>query len=137
MGCCGHSLIPDEIRRNEESTGGGILCEEENISASMTWKDYHSPHFSIKWRKQSCLKASILVSKQKVYMWIQKNPQIIVEFNDSRIESINFQRWEKGVKIIATDVSVFNRNTSGIIEYFLQMRDSEQFINVISQFTKK
>ena len=113
----------------------GIMLFEEDVKASMTFRNFRSPGSYASWRKVAITSLLILTEKNLVALK-GSNPIIDVPLTDARLRQINFSLEGEKTLLVAFAANLFQPDWSGEIEYRFHTTQARRFLQKLSEATK-
>jgi len=114
---------------SKKITDESLIHLEEGISVSIVFKNFKSPR---KRFKSKIIKATgaICLTKAAFYTSVYRRVTIQLGWKDPKIKSIEFEVTEKHL-IMRFDVSKFDDQAEGMVEYRFKCEDPEKLKNLI------
>lgn len=113
----------------------GIVLFEEDVSGSMTFRNFHSPGRYANWRKVAITSLVILTGKRLLAMK-GSSPIIDVPLTDERLKQMNFSLENETTLLVAFDANLFQPEWSGAIEYRFKTAHASGFLQKLNEITK-
>lgn len=119
--------LPKEL--SKKIGDDSLIHLEEGISVSIIFKNFKSPR---KRFKSKIIKATgaICLTKAAFYTSIYRRVTIQLGWEDPKIDSIEFEVTEKHL-IMRFDVSKFDSQSEGLVEYRFKCEDPQKVKNLI------
>jgi hypothetical protein len=116
--------IPAQIKAQLDSEG--VLLQEEGISGSTTYRNFHRPGAYSTWRRM-WYSASLTITHTRVVGLAFSRPIINVPFTDRRLQRLDLSVEKGQILLIAFDAAMFHNDWSGTIEYRFRTRKHRRF----------
>jgi len=116
--------IPGQLKAQLEREG--VLLQEEGISGSTTYLNFHRPGAYSSWRRE-WYSASLTITQTRVVGLAASHPIINVPFTDTRLQRLHIAVDNGEVLLIAFDAGLFHTDWSGTIEYRFRTPQAQAF----------
>ena len=120
----GVGRIPAQVKAQLDREG--VLLQEEGISGSTTYRNFHRPGEYASW-KRVWYSASLTITQTRVVGLAYSSRIINVPFTDKRIQRLHISVESSNVLLIAFDAALFHNDWSGTIEYRFRTPQAEAF----------
>jgi hypothetical protein len=126
--------IPAQVKAQLESEG--VLLQEEGITGSTTYRNFHRPGEFATWRRV-WYSASLTITQIRVVGLAFSSPIVNVPFTDTRFQRLNISVEDGNVLLIAFDAALFHKDWSGAIEYRFHTPQAEAFWETLTAKTRR
>jgi hypothetical protein len=120
--------IPDQLKAQLD--GEGILLQEEGISGSTTYRNFHRPGAYAGWRRV-WYSASLTITRTRVVGLAGSRLIINVPLTDARLRRLNISLEKDDVLLVAFDAALFHHDWSGTIEYRFRTPQAQAFLAML------
>lgn len=121
--------IPVQIKAQLE--GEGVQLQEEGISGSTTYLNFHRPGEYSSWRRE-WYSASLTITQTRVVGLATSQPMINVPFTDTRLQRLHISVDNGNVLLIAFDAGLFHTDWSGTVEYRFRTPQAQAFWEMLA-----
>jgi hypothetical protein len=118
-------------RLNVQLDSEGVLLQEEGISGSTTYRNFHRPGAYSGWRRV-WYSASLTITQSRVVGLAASRLIINVPLTDTRLQRLNISVEDGDVLLIAFDASLFHSDWSGTIEYRFRTPQAQAFWGMLA-----
>lgn len=105
----------------------GIVLFEEDVSGSMTFRNFRSPGRYASWRKVG-ITSLLILTKKNIIALKGSSPIINVPFTDARLRQMKFSLEGEMTLLVAFDANLFQPDWSGEIEYRFKTAKAKEFL---------
>lgn len=109
----------------------GIILFEEDVSGSMTFRNFRSPGRYSSWRKVA-ITSLVALTKTRLLALKGSNPIINVPFTDERLRKMKFSLEGEKTLLVAFDANLFHSDWSGEIEYRFKTSKSREILQKLN-----
>lgn len=122
--------FPDSLKAQLESEG--ILVQDEGVSSTVTYTNFHSPGRYAGWRR-TWATASLAVTRTRFVAILYSRSAIDVPFADERFHGLNISLENADTLLVAFDASLGHNDWSGKIEYRFRTPEAQAFLDALRQ----
>jgi hypothetical protein len=109
----------------------GVLLQEEGISGSTTYRNFHRPGAYSGWRRV-WYSASLTITQTRVVGLAASSLIINVPFTDQRLQRLHISVENGDLLLIAFDAALFHNDWSGTIEYRFRTPQAQTFWGMLA-----
>ena len=121
--------IPAQVKAQLEREE--VLLQEEGISGSTTYRNFHRPGAYFGWRRV-WYSASLTITQTRVVGLAASHLIINVPFTDTRLQRLHMSVEKGDVLLIAFDAGLFHNDWSGSIEYRFRTPQAQAFWGMLA-----
>ncbi|HEY0428143.1 MAG TPA: hypothetical protein VGC76_10210 [Pyrinomonadaceae bacterium] len=113
----------------------GLVLFEEDVSGSMTFRNFRSPGRYDSWRKVA-ITSLFALTRKRLLALKGSNPLIDVPFIDARLREMRFSLEGEKTLLVAFAANLFQPDWSGEIEYRFHTPRAQEFLQKLSELMK-
>lgn len=113
----------------------GIIFFEEDVSGSMTFRNFHRPGAFTGWQKIG-ISTLLALTEKRLLALKGSNPIIDVPLTDERLRKMNFSLENETTLLVAFDANLFQPEWSGEIEYRFKTAKAKEFLQKLNEMAK-
>ena len=125
----GVGRIPAQLQAQLENEG--VLLQDEGISGSTTYRNFHRPGAYSSWRRV-WYSASLTITRTRVVGLAASRLIINVPFTDPRLQCLHIAAHNGDVLEVAFDAGLFHSDWSGTIEYRFRTLQAQAFWGMLA-----
>jgi hypothetical protein len=114
----------------------GIVLFEEDVSGSMTFRNFRRPGAYYSWRKVA-ITSLIVLTQKKILALKGSSPIIDVPFTDARLKQMRFSLEGEKTLLAAFAANLFQPDWSGEIEYRFHTPKAQEFLQKMNEIQNK
>jgi hypothetical protein len=125
----GVGKIPAQLKAQLEREG--VLLQEEGISGSTTYRNFHRPGAYSGWRRE-WYSASLTITQTRVVGLASSRPILNVPLTDTRLQRLHISVENGDALLMAFDAALFHTDWSGAIEYRFRTPQAQAFWGLLA-----
>lgn len=113
----------------------GIVLFEEDVSGSMTFRNFRNPGRYANWRKVA-ITSLLILTKKNIIALKGASPIINVPLTDTRLREMKFSLEGETTLLVAFAANLFQPDWSGEIEYRFKTSKAREFLQKLNEMKK-